>query len=910
MRNIFTSIYFTLLVWFLLFMLGVYLFEDVLNTPQKLLYTALLGLGVCFTLFYFNQKNISLPKAWLEIRIKELYTGIPSKKARFQLPQHYQSIQTQFEKLEDAINTSNESLKKMARGEEMIHEISHASKVALHQHIIALQQSLNEQNKASYQTQWYRQGYALLSDVLRQSTTQSPQALAQDFLETLAKYFQIRQAAIYWLEETENDKQILALAAAHAYPIEKLERKYFETQEGLIGACFTKKKIIILEQIPENYATLHTAIGKINANALIIHPIQKEGQIIGVLELIANQTLPKYQLELLEVMCDNYAITLQSQQMYIHTEQLLRESQHANKQLQLREAQMSKNAAQLEQMQSMLSERIQTIEEETNLLQNIIEAIDKTNATIEFDMEGNILEVNKMYLSVVGYKHEELVGKNEMILVPKDDITSGRYDMIWDSLKQGAYLSGEYRRITQAGKEVWLESTYNPIFDTDGVPFKVIQLAQFTTEDKERSFEQNAKLNALGMALPIIELNEESQIVRINAKFTETLGYERKDIRKKVMQDIILDEKTQDGQSVLQNIWTQVWKGNTQSHIMSLKSKTDAIQQYIIYFNPIMKLDGKIDKILTILIDVTEIEGMRQKLIHNEKELSQTIQELHNTTANLHQQNQEFDTVVSMFHQACKAFELDSSFKILTINENLQNKLSLEPQTSPTYFEQLIDTHFPTQYWEECKEKLQSNSFHSFTMKYRSPASGKSFWGNTSIAVYRDFEKNQTRYLGIIIDVTDDVVQAVYLRGEIVELKMKNAILKYRNTNKNIVISEDKLIKNALEVDKSTLHEMISHELFPSIRADKNENILVANSLVYDLLGFPKETLTGTKLSHILSFKNQEEQQSYQEWILRGEKEEKRSGIQIINNKKGNGLYANTAFIHDENGFWLLFIIL
>jgi PAS domain S-box-containing protein len=902
MRKNFSPIYFVLLVWMIAFVAVIFVFDEVTNTYQKAIIIVAFGIinGLIFN--FFSLKQVVTPRAWLTIRLKELTSGRISKKKKFDLPKGYQIIQKQFEKLEEDISKSNLSLQKMMKGESPLSEMIDST-MPLHQQIVQLYQSIETQHKSTDQTQWYRQGYAQINDVLRQSTKRSPQELAQKLLEEIANYFDAQQGAIYWIEEKEENQE-LQLAAAYACPIEKIQQKSFGIKEGLIGTCFSKNKAIILDKLPPDYPHLTTSFNQFTAKSLVIYPIQKEGQVLGVLELISYQPLANYQQELLQAVCEIYAITLESQRMHLNTEWLLEDAQYANTQLKQREVQMNKNSEQLEQMQEMLSERIKVIEEETNLLNNILEAIDKTNATIEFDMAGNILEVNDMYLSVVGYQHEELIGQNETILVPQDDIATGRYDMIWDSLRQGSYLSGEYRRITQGGKEVWLDSTYNPIFDTEGVPFKVIQLAQFTTEDKERNLEQTSKLNALGQALPIIELNEEGYITRINAKFTSILGYERKDIRKQPFENFIINNQKE----FIAKIFADAWQGEMQTRLFTILSKENNEHQTIVYFNPIMKLDGSTDKLLVTLIDVTEIESMRLRLINNEKKISKTITELNDTTTKLHQQNKEFDTVVNMFHQACKAFELDNDFQLVSINQNLQNKLLLKPKDNLSRFEELIDPHFPMRYWEECKEHLKLNDFHRFTLKYRSP-SGKSFWGNTSIAVYRDFEKKQTRYLGIIIDVTDDVIQAVYLRGEIVELKMKNAILDYKNINKDSTIDENGLVKSALEADTDTLKEMINHELLPSMRANQDGIITVANPLVYDLLGHSKEALIGKELSHIFSFKNQDEQQNYQEW-LHNNNNQKLSGIKIINNEKGNGLYANTAFIPDLTGFWILFVIL
>lgn len=893
--------YVFLLLWSALYAAVSFLILPQLSIEEKLINFGVFGLGLLVIPFIFGQIRERNWKSYFLQYISRLDTNTPQPITANEDDTLHQAL----EKLSTTLQTATLALKALEEGNEInlpqLQTDSH-----LHQSLHTFVKSYQKQQTDNYQIQWHRQGYAQLNDLLRKSSQESPQKLAQLFLESLARYLDVQQGAIYWIEnQPTNSTAMLQLAAAYACPAEMIHQKTFDQKEGLLGECFTKAKPIFINHLPENFPSLQTGLERLKPASLALYPLLKEQEKLGVLEVIAYHTLEDYQHEFVVAICENYALTLDSQRMYQNTKSLLQSAQNANMQLKEREAQMSQYSEELEKMQLQLSDRLQVIEQETNLLHNILEAIDKTNATIEFDMEGVITDVNDMYLSVVGYQREELIGRHESVLVPKEDLTSGRYDMIWQSLKEGAYLSGEYKRNTKQGREVWLESTYNPIFDTEGNPFKVIQLAQFTTEDKEKDFEQTSKLNALGQTLPIIELNQEGQIIRINPKFTEILGYERKDTRRKLFTELIDQEDA--SQQQFAAIWKEVWQGKAQSSLLRLLDIKERIHQILVYLNPIMKLDGHVDKILVTLIDLSEIEGMRKRLQNKEQELSKTIEQLHQTSNQLRLQNQEFDTVVKMFNQACKAFELDEDFNFIYLNENLQKKLGLKKDQLPQIFEQLIDPRFPKTHWQASKKQLQDVHLHHFTIKYKAE-NGTSFWGNTTITAYKDFDKNALRYLGIIIDVTDEVVQAVYLRGEIVELKMKNAILAYQNIDNNTEIQEHGVLQTALAATPEKLENMIQHQLLPSIALNRQGIITEANSLVYDLLGYPKNTLEGKLLTDLLSFKNVDEAAAYQHQL--SQPNGKQKGIKVINNQKGNGLYANTALIPNPQGLWFLFVIL
>lgn len=106
-----------------------------------------------------------------------------------------------------------------------------------------------------------------------------------------------------------------------------------------------------------------------------------------------------------------------------------------------------------------------------------IDAIHKSQAVIEFELDGTIITANDIFLSVMGYTLAEVQGRHHSIFVDPETRASSEYADFWAKLNRGEYARGEYRRVGKNGKEVWIHGTYNPIYDLDGKPSKVVKFA-------------------------------------------------------------------------------------------------------------------------------------------------------------------------------------------------------------------------------------------------------------------------------------------------------------------------------------------------------------------------------------------------------------------------------------------------
>ena len=137
-----------------------------------------------------------------------------------------------------------------------------------------------------------------------------------------------------------------------------------------------------------------------------------------------------------------------------------------------------------------------------------IEAIGKSQAVIEFNMDGTILTANENFLGAVGYSLGEIQGKHHRMFVDPADRDGAEYREFWANLNRGVYQAAEYRRIGKGGKAIWIQASYNPILDLNGKPFKVVKYAtDITAQVIERKKNERVRTMMESVASGAEELN-------------------------------------------------------------------------------------------------------------------------------------------------------------------------------------------------------------------------------------------------------------------------------------------------------------------------------------------------------------------------------------------------------------------
>ncbi len=119
-------------------------------------------------------------------------------------------------------------------------------------------------------------------------------------------------------------------------------------------------------------------------------------------------------------------------------------------------------------------------------------ALDRAMAVIEFDLNGQVLDANENFLAVMGYSLTELKGKHHRMFCEPAQVNSPEYADFWRRLNNGEFFTGQFKRIGKHGRVVWLEASYNPVYDGDGKLIKIVKFASDISERVEK-FEEDSR---------------------------------------------------------------------------------------------------------------------------------------------------------------------------------------------------------------------------------------------------------------------------------------------------------------------------------------------------------------------------------------------------------------------------------
>lgn len=145
-----------------------------------------------------------------------------------------------------------------------------------------------------------------------------------------------------------------------------------------------------------------------------------------------------------------------------------------------------------------------------------LEAISRSQAVIEFKLDGTIITANDNFLEALGYRLPEISGKHHRIFVCDDDRRSSDYAAFWESLRNGEFHTGEFRRIRKDGSTIWIQAMYYPIAGVDGQPSKVVKFArdishQVELRQKVADLASQARCRMDGASNAVKKLSDSSQ---------------------------------------------------------------------------------------------------------------------------------------------------------------------------------------------------------------------------------------------------------------------------------------------------------------------------------------------------------------------------------------------------------------
>lgn len=247
---------------------------------------------------------------------------------------------------------------------------------------------------------------------------------------------------------------------------------------------------------------------------------------------------------------------------------------------------------------------LEALKKELTESRSKLSAIDRVQATIEFDPSGTILTANDNFLNAVGYELSEIVGQHHSIFVDPQEKASATYQQFWSRLANGESFSAEFKRINKRGEEIWISASYNSLKDVNGQVYKVVKYASDITEIKVTGAENIAKVDAIGRAMATIEFNLDGTIVTANDNFLHTVGYSLDEIQGK-HHEIFVDSDYAKS-TAYADFWKKLRVGEFVSGEFERFDKQGRSVWIQASYNPILNAEGEVTKVVKFASNITE----------------------------------------------------------------------------------------------------------------------------------------------------------------------------------------------------------------------------------------------------------------------------------------------------------------
>jgi methyl-accepting chemotaxis protein len=233
-----------------------------------------------------------------------------------------------------------------------------------------------------------------------------------------------------------------------------------------------------------------------------------------------------------------------------------------------------------------------------------ITAIGKSQGVIEIGLDGTILKANETYLNMLGYAESELVGENVSMVLDPSFAKSDAYRNLWDKLVNGGTDAGQYKRIAKDGHEVWIQASYNPIYNLKGKPFKVVNYTMDITEAKLKAADNAGQISGIHQTQGVIEFDLTGKILSVNENFLNIAGYSENEVVGKHHSMFV--EPAYRMSHEYKAFWDALNRGEAQVGQVKRIGKGGAVVWMQAIYNPILDMNDKPFKVVKYATDITE----------------------------------------------------------------------------------------------------------------------------------------------------------------------------------------------------------------------------------------------------------------------------------------------------------------
>jgi len=243
----------------------------------------------------------------------------------------------------------------------------------------------------------------------------------------------------------------------------------------------------------------------------------------------------------------------------------------------------------------------------------ILQAVDRTQATIEFDLKGRILTANEAFLKTTGYELSEIVGEHHSMFCDAEYVKSAEYRVFWERLGEGSADFGKYQRFGKNGDPIWIQAAYNPVVDAEGQVVRVIKFATDITEQEKAAFDQKTIRSAVDRTHAVIEFDMDGIVQTANEAFCAATEYSLDELVGVHHSTFCDPEYVQS--TDYKAFWKKLGRGEFDQGKYTRLTKSGLEIIIDAAYNPVLDDAGKPVKVVKFCKDITAIEKQSAEMV-------------------------------------------------------------------------------------------------------------------------------------------------------------------------------------------------------------------------------------------------------------------------------------------------------
>ncbi len=612
------------------------IYAAIYKQTNRMLILSCIAFGVSVLLVIFYIRSILQPLKKLVSEAKKMAVG------RFDIQQVSRN-QDEIGQLDKVFSEIANSLRDIASVTNAIANEDYSRKVhprstddklaiALNRMIDVLKQTRAENERQKQQEtirNWVQEGIAEFATILRQNTGDISQ-LTYRVIADLVEYLNANQGGLFLYNDSDTEDTYLELTASYAYSRQKFLSKKIYPGDGLVGACLYEKRTIHLNEIPDNYIEISSGFGRAKPNSLLITPLMHENNLLGIIEVASLNKFKDYEIEFIEQISESIASTLSVMKINSQTTELLNQTRQQAKELLAKEKEMRNNVSHLEE------ERQKSAKQEMEM-RGVLGAIKATTLVAEYDMDGNIIDINDKFLQLFHKTRQQMIGINHRKLTRMANDPQ-KFNAFWNDLRKGLKKIKQGHVTLPDGDEIWFTENFTPIADEEGNPYKVINIAvdisdrkeaeekvrekeeallakekeveavmeqMLQTQQKLMKEEENLSgtIDAIDKILIRVEYNLKGDLLYANKRYLETMGYSMSEIEGRNIRMSVPKE----GLDRFEESWKRICSGEIETDVVTSKTKDGRQIKLLVADTPVFDKKGRIYKVLLIAMNISNL---------------------------------------------------------------------------------------------------------------------------------------------------------------------------------------------------------------------------------------------------------------------------------------------------------------